>query len=206
MFRQLVARSFVNVDFDGHGALQLNNLCRPLLRGEEAIEFRQDRYEQPAYELKTGAQAEAGRVVVRDSEKELWEALRALRRSLAEAQEVPAYIIVNDKTLFEMLRVKPTDMKSFGRVNGIGQYKLEKYGNAFLTLLRQYQGMKPLNPAEDFSKVIALAKEGVEVAVIAEQLSLTEGAVYGLLAKAIHQSDIGVERYYCSVGDGAECY
>ena len=190
VFRQLVARSFINVDLDGYGALQLNPVCRPLLRGEETIAFREDRYEQPSHEAKSGAPAEMGRVVVLESEKALWESLRKLRRTFAEEQEVPAYIIVNDKTLYEMLRVQPTDMKSFSQINGIGQYKLEKYGQAFIALFREHKGLEPLKTTNDFERVVDLAKEGVRAKEIADTLSLTTGAVYGWLAKAIQQSEM----------------
>ncbi len=192
VFRQLVARSFINVDLEGHGVLRLNSNCRPLLRGEETIQFRKDRYEQPVFEQKTGPAVETGRVVVRESEKKLWEELRSLRRSMAEDQGVPAYIIVNDKTLFEMLRVRPTDRKGMGKITGIGQYKLEKYGDAFLELICRYQGiespvLEQKNPAEE---VMGLIQSGADIPVIADKLSLTKGAVYGYLAKAIQQSEV----------------
>ncbi|MDP0562781.1 MAG: DNA helicase RecQ [Candidatus Endonucleobacter sp. (ex Gigantidas childressi)] len=162
VFRQLVTRSFVNVDFDGHGALQLSDTCRSLLRGEESISFRKDNYKQVAYEKqgRAGTQVKAGKVVVRDDEKDLWEALRSLRRSLAEEQGVPAYIIVNDKTLFEMLRIKPAKLTNLGRINGIGQYKLEKYGDAFLDLLNQHEGQTSVSGSEDFVDVLTVAKGG----------------------------------------------
>ncbi|MDP0588661.1 MAG: DNA helicase RecQ [Candidatus Endonucleobacter bathymodioli] len=163
VFRQLVTRGFVNVDFDGHGALQLSGTCRSLLRGEELISLRKDNYKQVSYDKRDGAgpQNKVCKVIVRNDEKELWEALRSLRRSLAEDQGVPAYIIVNDKTLFEMLRVQPTNLANLGRINGIGQYKLEKYGDAFLELLSQHQGQALLRGRGGFVRVLTLAKAGV---------------------------------------------
>ena len=192
VFRQLVARSYVNVDLDGYGALQLNAICRPLLRGEETIALREDRFEQPRHPSGSSVSAERGRIVVREEEKPLWEALRTLRRNLAEAQSVPAYVIVNDKTLFEMLRIRPTDKLAFGQITGIGQHKLEKYGEAFLNVLRAEQGLAALAVGDEFERVLALAKQGVEVAAIAKTLMLTPGAVYGWLAKAIQQSDMAL--------------
>ncbi len=196
VFRQLVARGLINVDTEGYGALQLHPACKPLLKGNETIDFRKDRYAQPVIEKAekrvTGQSAGqagkmAGKMVVQESEKALWEALRALRRQLAQEQGVPAYIIVNDKTLFEMLTVKPVETRTLGAISGIGQYKLDKYGQAFLTLLREYQGLAPLNLETRFDDVVALIKGGETVTNICATLSLTEGSVYGYLAKAIRE-------------------
>ena len=133
VFRQLVARGYVNVDFEGHGVLKLDARCRSLLKGGETIEFRRDRYE------KARQYKEVGRLVVQDHDKDLWERLRKLRRELAEEQDVPAYVIVNDKTLMEMIRYRPTTNETFAEINGIGRYKVEKYGEAFLELFRNHQ-------------------------------------------------------------------
>ncbi len=133
VFRQLVARGYVNVDFAGHGVLKLDNSCRRLLKGLETIEFRRDRLE------KTIKYKEVGRLMVREEDKGLWEQLRKLRRELAEEQDVPAYIIVNDKTLMEIVHYHPTTVAEFAQINGIGEYKIEKYGEAFLDVLRSYQ-------------------------------------------------------------------
>ena len=133
VFRQLVARGYVNVDFEGHGVLKLDGRCRALLKGEESIELRRDRYE------KAKQYKEVGRLVVQEHDKVLWEQLRKLRRELAEAQDVPAYVIVNDRTLMEIVKYRPTTTAEFSEINGIGQYKVEKYGEPFLNLLRDYQ-------------------------------------------------------------------
>ncbi len=136
MYRQLVARGYVNVDLEGHGSLKLNNRCRPLLKGEESIEFRQDRYEYATVKTirVTAASAEKGRLVVEEQDKPLWEALRTLRRELAEQQGVPAYVIFNDKTLLEMLKAKPENLDAMSQVSGVGEFKLEQYGERFCSL------------------------------------------------------------------------
>lgn len=139
VFRQLVARNIISVALDGHGALHLDPSCRALLRGEERLVLSQDRLIRGGVHHDPAGSAGVGRVLVRAQEKPLWEALRALRRSLAEAQGVPAYMIVNDKTLFEMLRRCPRDSLAMSRIAGIGQHKLAKYGKAFLQLFEQHR-------------------------------------------------------------------
>ena len=62
-----------------------------------------------------------------------------MRKTLAEEQNVPAYIIFNDKTLMEMLCHRPTTEAEFERINGVGLRKLEKYSEPFLALLNNYK-------------------------------------------------------------------
>ncbi|EPM73294.1 ATP-dependent DNA helicase RecQ, partial [Pseudomonas syringae pv. actinidiae ICMP 18886] len=73
--------------------------------------------------------------MVRGEEREQWEALRALRRKLAEEHGVPPYVIFPDSTLLEMLRSKPGSMAEMAKVSGVGARKLERYGEAFLEVL-----------------------------------------------------------------------
>ena len=134
IFRQLVARGYINVDMEGHGSLKLNERCRPLLKGEERIQLRQDRYEHAS--TKVGRTVEKGRVIVAEEDRPLWEALRSLRKDMAEMQGVPAYVIFNDKTLFEMLQHKPIDLTEMSHISGVGEYKLEQYGREFVDLIR----------------------------------------------------------------------
>ncbi|MBO9496939.1 DNA helicase RecQ [Thalassotalea sp. G20_0] len=139
VYRQLVARGYVNVDHDSHGALKLNERCRSLLKGDERIQLRRDRYEPSRrYEQEY---REVGRVVVEAHDQQLWEALRQWRRTHAEEQNVPAYVIVNDKTLMELIKVRPQSHLELSRITGIGQFKLEKYGDDLLAVLGGSQGV-----------------------------------------------------------------
>ena len=65
----------------------------------------------------------------------LFEALRQLRKKLADAQAIPPYIILSDKTLHLLATLKPTNIEAFGEISGIGKYKKEKYGKDFITLI-----------------------------------------------------------------------
>ncbi|WP_306671010.1 DNA helicase RecQ [Endozoicomonas sp. SESOKO1] len=133
VFRQLVARGYVNVDHDSHGALKLNERCRSLLKGGDSIQLRRDRYEPSRkYEREY---REVGRVVVEEHDQQLWEALRQWRRAHAEEQNVPAYVILNDKTLMELIKHRPQSRLELSRITGIGQFKLEKYGDDLLEVL-----------------------------------------------------------------------
>ncbi|WP_034837356.1 DNA helicase RecQ [Endozoicomonas numazuensis] len=136
VFRQLVARGFINVDVEGHGALKLNEKCRPLLKGNERLLLRQDRYEYATEKAARKTRSvDQGRVIIDDQDRPLWEAMRSRRKELAEEQGVPAYVILNDKTLYEMLKIKPTSLEALSHISGVGEYKLEKYGQTFVELI-----------------------------------------------------------------------
>ena len=68
----------------------------------------------------------------------LFETLRTLRKKLADQQAIPPYIVVSDKVLNNICQIKPTTLESFGAINGIGEYKKERYGNDFINAIKQF--------------------------------------------------------------------
>jgi ATP-dependent DNA helicase RecQ len=129
VFRQLVARGYLSVDLERFGALRLEEKCRALLRGDERIELRRDVSARPAAARQTRTPLSA------DIDVALWEALRECRRQLAEAQGVPPYVIFHDRTLQEMCVALPQSATEFSRLSGVGERKLDKYGDAFLRVI-----------------------------------------------------------------------
>ncbi|MBT8768963.1 DNA helicase RecQ [Metapseudomonas boanensis] len=188
LFRQLVARGLADVDLEGFGGLRLSDSCRPLLRGEVNLELRRDlaaKAPKPA--------ASAASQLVRGEEREQWEALRTLRRKLAEEHSVPPYVIFPDATLLEMLRSRPRSLSEMARVSGVGARKLERYGEAFLEVLNG-AGEPPKAVADLRHELTSLARAGMTPAQIARQLNCTEKNVYGLLAEAISEQQLSLEQ------------
>lgn len=188
LFRQLVARGLADVDLDGFGGLRLNPSCRPLLRGEVSLELRRDLKPQAPKPT-----ASAASQLVRGEEREQWEALRALRRKLAEEHSVPPYVIFPDATLLEMLRSKPRTLADMAGVSGVGARKLERYGEAFLEVLNA-SGEAPKAVGDLRHELISLACAGMTPAQIARQLNCSEKNVYSLLAEAIGRQQISLEQ------------
>lgn len=140
ILRQLVARGYLNVDMEGFGALQLTEQCRPLLRGEDTIQLRQEAKEPaPLRRSKTTKVAlSRGRASIGTADEPLWEALRACRRRLAEDQKVPPYVIFSDATLAGMVEQRPQSLTEMLSISGVGHTKLERYGGDFLAVLQEY--------------------------------------------------------------------
>ncbi|RRV37512.1 DNA helicase RecQ [Pseudomonas sp. o96-267] len=191
LFRQLVARGLADVDLDGFGGLRLTESCRPLLRGEVSLQLRRE--PKPAQAAK--ASSSAASQLVCGHERDMWEALRSLRRKLAEEHSVPPYVIFPDATLLEMLRSQPSSLSEMAEVSGVGARKLERYGQAFLEVLNGSSADDTPPPVADLRhELVSLARAGMTPTQIAGQLGCTEKNVYSLLAEAIAQQQLTLEQ------------
>ena len=104
-----------------------------VIRREEANETKRGRKRKatvPAQELPLG---------LPNTENEaLFEALRKLRKRLADEEALPAYIVLSDKVLHLLSTSRPTNLEEFGNISGIGEHKKKKYGKEFINLIRKY--------------------------------------------------------------------
>ena len=184
-----MARGLADIDLEGYGGLRLSDSCRPLLKGEVTLELRRDLKPQTTPKSSTSQASQ----LVRGEEREQWEALRALRRKLAEEHGVPPYVIFPDSTLLEMLRSQPGSMAEMAEVSGVGARKLERYGAAFLEVLGG--GVEAPKVVADLRhELITLARAGMTPVQIAGQLQCTEKNVYTLLAEAIGKQQLSLEQ------------
>lgn len=134
ILRQLVAAGYLDVDPEGYGGLRLTERCRPVLRGEQAVLLRRE-VKAPA------ARASVRRALEEIPEEELglWQALRACRKRLADEHGVPPYVIFHDATLRAMLEQKPVEPRQLLAISGVGDTKLERFGEAFLDVIREFE-------------------------------------------------------------------
>ncbi|GAB4291951.1 MAG: DNA helicase RecQ [Thiohalomonadaceae bacterium] len=179
VFRQLIARGLLAVDIEGHGALQLTERCRPVLRGEETVLLRRE-----VKQAKATRNRRKGGAAVAGSDEALWEALRAKRRLLAEEQGVAPYMIFHDATLMEMMAMRPVTLADLSRISGVGTRKLEAYGEAFLDVLLAH-GTPDEARRDTVEETLQLFRLGMDAAAIAQQRGLTVDTVHSHLAKAI---------------------
>ena len=142
--RQLVARGFLAVAPDGYGGLRLTGAAGPILRGEETLELRRDILVGGG----GGKKARKRRAVVLDAlsadageldaaTEALFDRLRLRRKTLADEQGVPPYVIFHDKTLAAMAVHRPRTAESLLQLSGVGQAKLDRYGEIFMEEIRQ---------------------------------------------------------------------
>ena len=135
VFRQLVAGGFLEADIEAYGGLKLTTLSRPVLRSETEVWLRRDNEVVKRKVSKVGRGANAKEAYVAVSEDPLWYLLKDKRTELAREQGVPPYLIFHDSTLLEFLNRRPTNLSQMANISGVGQAKLERYGEAFLQVL-----------------------------------------------------------------------
>jgi len=138
VYRQLVAAGMLAVDPE-HGGLRLASGSQPLLRGDEGIELRHDAVPQQVKRGKSRQRSGSSRPFAElpaDSEDQsLFEALRSKRLELARDQGIPPYVIFHDRTLVELVLLRPSSLAEMLQVPGVGDAKLAKYGEVFLGVL-----------------------------------------------------------------------
>ena len=128
VFRQLLAQGFIASDPATYGGIKLMPKCRALLKGEEPLQLRLDR----KVSSKSGKKQ---RTPVAVADLGLWQALREQRMALAEAQAVPPYVIFSDATLLAMIENKPQNLIQMSHIPGVGEKKLDRYGEKFLAVI-----------------------------------------------------------------------
>ena len=179
LYRQLIAQGYLEVDKEGHGGLCLSQSCRPLLRGEQPFLLREETVAPRKPKRKGRAYTGAN--------PELWEALRRKRQELAQEQGVPPYVIFHDATLMAMMEYLPRDREQMSRISGVGNSKLDAYGDDFLDVLAQHNN-EPV--ADSAAESIALFRCGFDVKAIARRRELKSSTIYGHLAKGIERGEL----------------
>jgi ATP-dependent DNA helicase RecQ len=109
--------------------LSLNDASWQVLRGERAVRVGES--VKPARGKRAGKAVVAG-----DGDDALFQALRTLRKRLADEAGMPPYIIFNDASLRDMAQRQPTTLEDFAGIAGVGQAKLARYGQQFVELIR----------------------------------------------------------------------
>ena len=187
IFRQLIAHGLLSVDIEGHGNLRLTEQCRPVLRGEQTLMLRKE-----TKQAKTVRKGRKSFNSSKASDNQLWEALRACRKQLAESNNVPPYVIFHDAALVEMVERQPQNHEQFSRVTGVGESKLEKYADDFLAVITSHIEQSYVEKSDTIEQSLQLFRNGNSIESIAEQRSLNTSTVYSHLAACIEQGEIAL--------------
>ncbi len=131
VIRQLIHRGFLLQDIAAYSVLKLTPSAWPVLRSEASVRLARARIRVKA--AKGGKSGKpATPTGVASADKSLFERLRALRKRIADEQGVPAFVVFGDKSLIDMAARKPATTGEFLGVHGVGNAKLERYGDIFL--------------------------------------------------------------------------
>ena len=126
--RQLIHRGYLVQDIANYSVLKLTPQALPLLRGEAKLELAVPRIQEKVAKKKMPKSS----INLDDKELRLFETLREIRMKLAQDSNVPPYVIFGDATLVEICRVRPANSEEFLDITGVGEVKLERFGEIFL--------------------------------------------------------------------------
>lgn len=131
--RQLIHLGLVMQNIAMHSALQLTESARPVLRGEIPLQLAVPRIQTLKIKSSASQKTYGG-----NYDRKLFAKLRKLRKSLADDNNVPPYVVFNDTTLLEMAEHLPVSASDLLDITGVGQRKLEKFGRPFMAMIRDH--------------------------------------------------------------------
>ena len=140
---QMLNLGYFEVAYNEKNHLKITEAGKKVLFGHEQAQLvviKREAHEAKNKQKKKKAepQAQALPMVFENENDQLFEALRVLRKKLADQQAIPAYIVLSDKVLHLLASSKPVTIEAFGEISGIGEYKKERYGKDFIKVIRQF--------------------------------------------------------------------
>lgn len=137
IIRQLVSQNLLTVDMNSHSELVITSQGADFLRNKRDIRLRLEEKPPRARQTLAEKASVAAASLTTEVERHLLQSLKELRLSIAREQNLPPYIVFQDRTLIDMVLMKPRTLNQLSMVNGVGQSKLQKYGDEFLRVINE---------------------------------------------------------------------
>ncbi len=202
--KQMLQQRLVDVENTAYPSLKLNETSRRILRGELEVTLVMKKPKEETISTGTAQQ----------HHPDLLQELKEVRREIAEQENVPAYIIVGDNTLLDMATYLPLSFDGLRRISGFGDYKVSKYGPAFIKVLQQYaatnnletkiqlkvpkreRAVKPDKPAINNTQRTSfdLFKEGYDIADIAAKRGMAVSTIENHLMPFITNGELNAAK------------
>ncbi|QUT75256.1 ATP-dependent DNA helicase RecQ [Bacteroides salyersiae] len=140
---QILQMGFFEIAYNENNHLKITEIGNDILFGRKKTKLVAIRREENTTSKRRGKKVVVNKELplglTTTENKDLFEALRGLRKQLAEQEAIPAYIVLSDKVLHLLSMAQPTTIEEFGNISGIGEYKKKKYGKEFIELIRQFK-------------------------------------------------------------------
>ena len=140
---QILQMGFFEIAYNENNHLKITEIGNDILFGRKKTKLVAIRREENTTSKRRGKKVVVNKELplglTTTENKDLFEALRGLRKQLAEQEAIPAYIVLSDKVLHLLSMVQPTTIEEFGSISGRGEYKKKKYGKEFIELIRQFK-------------------------------------------------------------------
>ena len=140
---QILQMGFFEIAYNENNHLKITEIGNDILFGRKKTKLVAIRREENTTSKRRGKKVVVNKELplglTTTENKDLFEALRGLRKQLAEQEAIPAYIVLSDKVLHLLSMAQPTTIEEFGSISGIGEYKKKKYGKEFIELIRKFK-------------------------------------------------------------------
>lgn len=202
--KQMLQQQLVDVEDSSYPVLKLNDASNRILKGLQEVVLLVRKSKEESVSAQTAPQ----------HDPKLLTELKEIRREIAEAENVPAYIIVGDNTLLDMATYLPLSQDGLRRISGFGDYKVNKYGPAFLKVLQSYAAgnnlesrihlKSPKRERADRTEkpvagathkaTLALFNDGYNIEEIASKRGLSQGTVEAHLSVFIANGELNASK------------
>ncbi|MBN9484995.1 MAG: ATP-dependent DNA helicase RecQ [Bacteroidetes bacterium 43-93] len=202
--KQMLQQQLVDVEDSSYPVLKLNDASNRILKGLQEVVLLVRKPMEESVSAQTAPQ----------HDPKLLTELKEIRREIAEAENVPAYIIVGDNTLLDMATYLPLSQDGLRRISGFGDYKVNKYGPAFLKVLQSYAAgnnlesrihlKSPKRERADRTEkpvagathkaTLALFNDGYSIEEIASKRGLSQGTVEAHLSVFIANGELNASK------------
>lgn len=176
---QMANQGLIEIMYSESSALKISPIGWQVLKGEKTIRLTTPISEADKKKnqkiIKTASEGEPN--------KDLFTELKKIRLSIAKEENMPAYIIFNDKTLKLMSVSQPTTENEFLAISGVGMNKMEKYGEEFMNVIRTFKNVAKPKKNTTIQKTFDLYKEGLNPTEIAEERNLSITTIFSHLSQ-----------------------
>jgi ATP-dependent DNA helicase RecQ len=176
---QLINQGYCEIAFDQQNKIRLTTLAREVL-------FEGDKVQLTTVQKNTVEKTDGKELKIKSTANSLFEKLRKLRYEISKEESVPAYVIFSDAALRQMETKRPMSDVELIAIDGVGKAKLEKYGDAFINVIIEFQKNKTAKPKKDagtYKETLLLFQSGLTVDEIALKRKLGLGTIMSHLAK-----------------------
>ncbi len=195
--QQLIQLGYLEIAYDAGHTLKLTPASTEVLRNGKAIHLARMEWNTKK-EDGPGSRFEPRVTKQEQFEKALFEHLRQLRKQISDEEQIPAYVVFSDATLKEMVTKLPVTQTQLQSVSGVGQEKLQRYGEIFTQSIRKFMvhatetGIKKVK-GSTYLQTLDLYEAGKNPFEIGVERAIAEGTVFGHLAHLVqegHQLDL----------------
>lgn len=192
---QMLQLGLVEIAYSEHNHLKISQYGWDVLKGKCRVQMSQVTFEPRQAKSRAAMRQAKRQLVPQTVEERIIYALKSYRAKIAQAENVPPYIVFTDKTLTEIARQKPIDLKGLQRISGIGEVKLVNYGRQLIGTVRKELGMNAMITGFSDDLTYYLVDKKYDIKTMAAIKGVKPATIAGQIAKGIQLKKIDSDKY-----------